>query len=80
MSANAQSQRTDDNSGIQTAIVTEVGGVRQHMDNLIDQLRSELTVLKTQVGTLTQERFAMQHQILALQRRLMDIGEDLGRD
>ena len=54
--------------------------LRKDMENALGALRVETTGLKKQVGTLMQERFAMQHQILALQRKLMDIGEEVGRD
>ncbi len=67
-------------STVEKSLMGELHKLREEFNRMVGDHKSDLGRLATQVQTLKAEKTMLQNQLGALQRRILTIDDEIGRD
>jgi septal ring factor EnvC (AmiA/AmiB activator) len=67
-------------SDMKKTVISDIQRLREELSQTQADSKSEFAKLTAQLNTLRAEKATLQHQVVALQRRLFDIDDEIGRE
>lgn len=67
-------------SDMKKTVISDIHRLREELAQSQADFKAENSKLTAQVNSLRAEKATLQHQVVALQRRLFDIDDEIGRE
>lgn len=67
-------------SDMKKTVISDIHRLREEFSQFQSDCKTENAKLTSQVNSLRAEKATLQHQVVALQRRLFDIDDEIGRE